>query len=78
MATRQYRTLSKRFVDRLAVDEKDTIFRKRELPGFDRRVYPSDAMVYVVQTRCGGRSKRVTVGRPRLAAVGWAGQGMIR
>jgi integrase len=63
MATRQYRTLSKRIVDRLAVDDKDTVFWDRELPGFGLRVYPSGAKVYVVQTRCGGRSKRVTVGR---------------
>ena len=63
MATRQYRTLTKRIVDRLAVDDKDTVFWDPELPGFGLRVYPSDAKVYVVQTRCAGRSKRVTVGR---------------
>ena len=63
LATRQYRTLSKRIVDRLAVDDKDTVFWDRELPGFGLRVYPSGAKVYVVQTRCAGRSKRVTVGR---------------
>ena len=63
MATRQYRTLSKRIVDRLAVDDKDAVFWDRELPGFGLRVYPSGAKVYVVQTRCAGRSKRVTVGR---------------
>ena len=63
MATRQYRTLTKRIVDRLAVDDKDALFWDRELPGFGLRVYPSGAKVYVVQTRCAGRSKRVTVGR---------------
>ena len=63
MATPQYRTLSKRIVDRLAVDGKDAVFRDRELPGFGLRVYPSGAKVYVVQTRCAGRSKRVTAGR---------------
>ena len=63
MATRQYRTLTKRIVDRLAVDDKDAVFWDRELPGFGLRVYPSGAKVYVVQTRCAGRSKRVTVGR---------------
>ena len=63
MATRQYRTLSKRIVDRLAVDDKDAIFWDRELPGFGLRVYPSGVKVYVVQTRFGGRSKRVTLGR---------------
>ena len=63
MSPRQYRTLTKRIVDRLAVDDKDTVFWDRELPGFGLRVYPLGAKVYVVQTRCAGRSKRVTVGR---------------
>ena len=63
MSTRQFRTLSKRIVDRLSVDDKDAVFWDRELPGFGLRVYPSGAKVYVVQTRCGGRSKRVSVGR---------------
>ena len=63
MATPHYRTLSKRIVDRLAVDDKDAVFWDQELPGFGLRVYPSGAKVYVVQTRCAGRSKRVTVGR---------------
>ena len=63
MATHQYRTLTKRIVDRLVVDDKDAVFWDRELPGFGLRVYPSGAKVYVVQTRCAGRSKRATVGR---------------
>ena len=63
MATRQYRTLTKRIVDRLPVDDKDSVFWDRELRGFGLRVYPSGAKVYVVQTRRAGRSKRVTVGR---------------
>ena len=57
------RTLTKWIVDRLAVDDKDAVFWDRELPGFGLRVYPSGAKVYVVQTRCAGRSKRATVGR---------------
>ena len=63
MAERQYRTLSKRTVDRLAVDGKDAVFWDSALPGFGVRVYPSGAKVYVVQTRAGGRSKRGRVGR---------------
>ena len=63
MSPRQYRTLTKRIVDRLAVDDKDTVFRDRELPGFGLRVYPSGKKVFVVQTRAFGRSKRVTLGR---------------
>lgn len=63
MATPQYRTLGKRIVDSLAVDDQDAVFWDRELPCFGLRVYPSGAKVYVVQTRCAGRSRRVTVGR---------------
>ena len=38
MVTHQVRTLTKRIVDRLAVDDKDAVFRDRELPGFGLRV----------------------------------------
>ena len=58
-----YRTLSKRVVDRLSVDGKDAVFWDRELPGFGIRVYPSGRKVYVVQTRHNGRSRRIAVGR---------------
>ena len=58
-----YRTLSKRVVDRLSVDGKDAVFWDRELPGYGVRVYPSGRKVYVVQTRVAGQSRRVTVGR---------------
>lgn len=58
-----YRTLSKRTVDRFSVHDKDTVFWDRELPGFGVRVYPSGRKVYVVQTRAGGKSRRVAVGR---------------
>ena len=63
MAKLQYRTISKRTVDGLSVDEKDVVFWDRELPGFGVRVYPSGSKVYVVQTRARGKSKRVTLGR---------------
>ena len=59
----QYRKLSKSVVDRLAVDGKDTVVWDRDLPGFGVRVYPSGRKVYVVQSRSGGKSRRVTVGR---------------
>ena len=62
MPERQYRALSKRIVDRLAVEGKDAVFWDRELPGFGVRVYPSGRKVYVVQTRAGGKSRQVTVG----------------
>ena len=62
MAQAQYRTLSKRVVDRLSVNGKDAIFWDRDLAGFSVRVYPSGKKVFVVQTRAFGCSKRVTLG----------------
>ncbi|MDE0713584.1 MAG: tyrosine-type recombinase/integrase [Gammaproteobacteria bacterium] len=63
MPEKQYRTLTKRTVDRLSVQERDMVFWDRDIPGFGVRVYPSGAKVYVVQTRASGRSHRVTIGR---------------
>ena len=63
MPERQFRTLSKRIVDRLAVEGKDAVFWDSSLASFGVRVYPSGRKVYVVQTRAGGKSRRVTVGR---------------
>ena len=61
MAQAQYRTLSKRVVDRLSVNGKDAVFWDPDLAGFGVRVYPSCKKVFVVQTRAFGRSKRVTL-----------------
>ena len=67
MAQTRYRTLSRRVLDRLSVNGKDTIFRDRDLAGFGVRVYPSEKKVFVVRTRAFGRSKRVTLGTyPKL------------
>ena len=63
MAKLQYRSISKRTVDGLSVDDKDAVFWDRELPGFGVRLYPSGSKVYVVQTRAKGKSKRITLGR---------------
>ena len=63
MARLEYRSISKRTVDGLAVGDRDAVFWDRELSGFGVRVYPSGAKVYVVQTRALGKSKRVTLGR---------------
>ena len=63
MAQREYRTLTKRIVDRLSVNGKDAIFWDRDLVGFGVRVYPSGKKVFVVQTRAFGRSKRVSLGQ---------------
>ncbi|MCY4485602.1 MAG: integrase arm-type DNA-binding domain-containing protein [Deltaproteobacteria bacterium] len=63
MAKLKYRTISKRTVDRLSVEERDAVFWDDKLPGFGVGVYPSGSKVYVVQTRRKGRSQRVTLGR---------------
>ena len=63
MAKLQYRTISKRTVESLSVEDRDAVFWDDKLPGFGVRVYPSGSKVYVVQTRHEGRSRRVTLGR---------------
>ena len=55
--------ITNRTVARLSVEDRDTIFWDRELPGFGVRIYPSGAKVYVVQCRGKGRSRRLTIGR---------------
>ncbi len=62
MAKLKRRTISRRTVETLPVG-KDTVYWDRTLPGFGVRVYATGSKVYVVQTRSGGRSTRVTVGR---------------
>ena len=62
MAKLKRRTISRRTVERLKV-EKDTVYWDRTLSGFGVRVYATGSKVYVVQTRSGGRSNRVTIGR---------------
>ena len=69
MARIQGGKISKRTVDRLSVNERDTIFwnrdrdRDRDLTGPGVRVYPTGTKVYVVQSRGEGRSRRITLGR---------------
>ena len=63
MAKLKYRTISRRTVEALAVEDKDAVFWDDKLPGFGVRVYPTGSKVYVVQTRLKGRSKRITLGR---------------
>lgn len=62
MAKLEHMTISRRTVEKLSV-EKDTVFWDRELPGFGIRVYATGGKVYVAQTRTGGRSRRVRIGR---------------
>jgi len=63
MAKLKFRTISKRTVDALAVEDRDAVFWDDRIPGFGVRVYPSGSKVYVVQTRHRGKSRRVTLGR---------------
>ena len=56
-------TISRRTVEALPVGERETVFWDHELSGFGVRVYPSGTKVYLVQTRSGGKSRRVTIGR---------------
>ena len=59
-------TISRRTVEGLPAGERETVFWDRELSGFGVRVYPSGSKVYLVQTRHGGKSRRVTIGRHGL------------
>ena len=54
--------LTKRLVDGLKVEEKDTIFWDRDLPGFGVRVHATGRKLYVVQSRGPAGLKRVTLG----------------
>ena len=56
-------TISRRTVEALPAGDREAVFWDRELSGFGVRVYPSGSKVYLVQTRSGGKSKRVTIGR---------------
>ncbi len=59
-------TISRRTVEALPAGDREAVFWDRELSGFGVRVYPSGSKVYLVQTRSGGKSKRVTIGRHGL------------
>ncbi len=63
MPRRSELSISKRTVDMLAVEGKDTTFWDRELPGFGVRVYPSGSKIYIVQSRGPVGIKRVSLGR---------------
>ena len=55
--------LTKRSVDALVSERKDTVFWDRDLAGFGVRVLPSGRKVFVVQSRGPAGSKRVSLGR---------------
>ena len=56
-------TISRRTVEALPTGEREAVFWDHELSGFGVRIYPSGTKVYLVQTRSGGKSRRVTIGR---------------
>ena len=55
--------ISRRAIDTLPVAERETVFWDRDLSGFGVRVHPTGSKVYMVHTRAGGKSRRVTIGR---------------
>ena len=69
MAKLSKRTISRRTVESLPAGERETVFWDRELSGFGVRVYPSGSKIYVIQTRAGGKSRRLTVGRHGLISA---------
>ena len=69
MARLNSRTISRRTVEALPVGDRETVFWDGELSGFGVRVYPSGSRVYLVQTRAGGKSRRVTIGRHGLVTA---------
>ena len=56
-------TISRRTVEALPSGEREVVFWDHDLSGFGVRVYPSGTKVYLVQTRSGGKSRRITIGR---------------
>ena len=56
-------------MEALPTGERESVFWDRELSGFGVRVYPSGSKVYLVQTRSGGKSRRVTIGRHGLVTA---------
>ena len=55
--------LTKRSVEALAAEGRDSVFWDSDLPGFGVRVYRTGRRVYCVQTRGPAGPKRVTLGR---------------
>ena len=69
MARLDSATISRRTVEALPVGDREAVYWDRELQGFGVRVYPSGSRVYLVQTRAGGKSRRLTVGRHGLISA---------
>ena len=63
MPRRSELRLTKRTVDALTVQTKDSVFWDRDLAGFGVRVHATGRKAYVVQSRGPGGLKRVTLGQ---------------
>ncbi len=63
MPKRAVLAINKRTVDGLRVEDKDTVFWDRDLPGFGIRVYASGRKIYTVQSRGPNGIRRVSLGR---------------
>lgn len=55
--------LTKRFVEKLEIKEKDYIVFDGELPGFGVRIMPSGKRFFLIQYRRHGRTRRVMIGQ---------------
>ncbi len=64
--------LTKRAVDALKTENRDTLFWDRDLAGFGVRVHSAGRKSYVVQSRGPGGIKRVTLGRHGALSTGEA------
>jgi len=60
--------LTKRIVDSIKPDVRETFAWDDELPGFGLRVKPSGIKTYLVQYRAGGRTRRHAIGRHGVLA----------
>ncbi len=65
----QGKRISKRTVDALPVDGRDTVYWDPDLTGFGVPVYPSGSNVFVVQCRSQGKLRRITLGPHGLITV---------
>ena len=62
-------SISQKAVEKLPTGDRESIFWDRTLPGFGVRVYPSGAKVYILQSRAGRKSRRITIGRHGLVTA---------
>ena len=54
--------ITKRVVDKMAVDNRDVFVWDTEIKGFGLKITPAGRKIYILQTRIEGRLKRLTIG----------------